>query len=75
MVDLFLVFLRNLYTVFIVVVLICILSKGMHKDSFFFTSLPAFDSYFILLNNSHSDWYEVESQCSLDLHFLRDILN
>jgi hypothetical protein len=41
----------------------------MHEGTFFPASSPAF-VVACFLDDSYSDWGEIESQCCFDLHFL-----
>jgi hypothetical protein len=41
------------------------------RSVLFPTFSPAF-AFVCVIGDSHSDWREVESQCSFDLHFLYD---
>ena len=61
-------FLRNLHTLFsIVVVLVCIPTNNVRGFPFLHTLSSIIVSR--LLDSSHSDWCEMAPHCGFDLHF------
>ena len=68
MVALYLVFWGTSILLSTVVVPIYI-PPTVKEGTFFSTPSPAFVICWLLVNNGHSDWYEVVPQCSFNLHF------
>ena len=61
-------FLRNLHTVFHTGYYQFTFPPTVQEGSLFSTPSPAFTAY-RLFDDGHSDWHEVTSHCSFDLHF------